>query len=332
MALDVAFHGVPLTALVTNPLALRTHWQDPPQDFNLLQGLLQLLFPGLAAVHFTFELQRRAHPCQQLQPLDRFGDIVHSPGGERRRQECSRFHRRHHEDGQIPIASVRLNPAARFNPVHIGHHDVHQDQLDILGMSTRISQAETLKRLVCGFRQQDLLIPGVFQNQLQRASDFRRVINNENAHGSAHLQGSLESSSLSLSGYGVKRRPRCCRHRSTIGAASNSQATTNTGQLNWVGSTRRTASAPPPAARMASAMQTYSTSATPTRFALHAQGPGQSVRSGRSTRLTNVPPTTISTAMLTGASTGPHHGSGSRNRMSQSKSERGQPLNGTRKT
>src|SRR5207237_875447 len=83
----------------------------------------------------------------------------------------------------------------------------------------------------------------------------------------------------------------------------------NTGQLNWVGSTWATASAPPPAAPKASAMNTYSASATPTRFAPHAQGPGQSARSGRSNRLTNVPPRTISTAMLTGASTGPHHGS-----------------------
>src|SRR3989449_10463931 len=60
-------------------------------------------------------------------------------------------------------------------------------------------------------------------------------------------------------------------------------STTNTGQLNWVGSTWATASAPPPAAPMASAMNTYSASATPTRFAPHAQGPGQ--RDRKSTRL-----------------------------------------------
>src|SRR5437899_8222869 len=71
MALDVAFHGVPLTVLVPNLLASRTDGQYPPQDFDLLQGLLQLLFPGLAAVHFACELQRRAQPCQQLQAVDR---------------------------------------------------------------------------------------------------------------------------------------------------------------------------------------------------------------------------------------------------------------------
>src|SRR2546426_4336715 len=74
MALDVAFHGVPLTVLVPNLLASRTDGQYPPQDFDLLQGLLQLLFPGLAAVHFACELQRRAQPCQQLQAVDRLGE------------------------------------------------------------------------------------------------------------------------------------------------------------------------------------------------------------------------------------------------------------------
>ena len=38
-----------------------------------------------------------------------------------------------------------------------------------------------------------------------------------------------------------------------------------------------------------------------------------------------VPHTIISTAMQTGASTGPHQGSGSRKRMSQSNSDLGQP-------
>ena len=45
-----------------------------------------------------------------------------------------------------------------------------------------------------------------------------------------------------------------------------------------------------------------------------------------------VPQTIIKTAIETGASTGPHHGSGSRNRTSQSNSDRGQPHMTRRKT
>ncbi len=41
--------------------------------------------------------------------------------------------------------------------------------------------------------------------------------------------------------------------------------------------------------------------------------------------VTSVPHTIMSSAMLTGAITGPHQGSGSRKRMSQSNSDAGQP-------
>src|SRR5439155_24585781 len=137
--------------------------------------------------------------------------------------------------------------------------DIRQDYHHIhcnLGRDDLISVTESLKRLVCGFHQQDLLIPGVFQNHLQHAPGRKRVINHENAHGSALLPRPLEPSSLPLSASAVKRRPHCCRHRSTIGAASSSTATTNTGQLHRGGSTGRTASAPPPSALMESAMKT----------------------------------------------------------------------------
>jgi hypothetical protein len=48
--------------------------------------------------------------------------------------------------------------------------------------------------------------------------------------------------------------------------------------------------------------------------------------------LASVPPAIISDAMHTGASTGPHQGSGNRNRMSQSKRDTGQPQMALRNT
>ena len=48
--------------------------------------------------------------------------------------------------------------------------------------------------------------------------------------------------------------------------------------------------------------------------------------------VTRVPHTIISEAMETGASTGPHHGSGNRKRMSQSNGDAGQPEMMRRKT
>ena len=63
-----------------------------------------------------------------------------------------------------------------------------------------------------------------------------------------------------------------------------------------------------------------------------ASAHGQRALARSLTWVTSVPHTIITSAMLTGASTGPHHGNGSRKRMSQSSSEVGQPLIGRRKT
>ena len=99
-------------------------------------------------------------------------------------------------------------------------------------------------------------------------------------------------------------------------------ATANSGQLNAAGSTWRTASGPPGKARIASAMNTHSASRMPA-----AQDRRVKRVSGTPSRdcVTSVPHTTISDAMHTGASTGPHQGSGKRKRMSQSNREAGHP-------
>ena len=110
--------------------------------------------------------------------------------------------------------------------------------------------------------------------------------------------------------------------------ANSVHAIENSGQLKVAGSTRMMASRPSGRARSASAMKTPSARTQP--MAASAQGQRGVLRS--LTCVASVPHTIINAAMLTGASTGPHHGSGSRNRMSQSSSEWGQPLIGRRNT
>src|SRR5262245_11640878 len=102
------------------------------------------------------------------------------------------------------------------------------------------------------------------------------------------------------------------------GVAMSRSAAQNIGHLNAVGSTRRTASAPSGKARIASAMKIPSASRTPT--ALTPQEAHEKPVAGMRSRdwVTRVPHTIISDAIQTGASTGPHHGSGHRKRMSQS--------------
>ena len=87
--------------------------------------------------------------------------------------------------------------------------------------------------------------------------------------------------------------------------------------MNVVGSTCRAASRPFGSARDASIMKTASASTIPTLASAHA--PRASVAPSPAC-VASVPHRTITSAILTGATTGPHQGSGSRNRMSHSKS------------
>src|SRR5258706_9478216 len=110
----------------------------------------------------------------------------------------------------------------------------------------------------------------------------------------------------------------------TIGAAIRQSATQNSGQLNQTGNNFRKLFTPCPATPIASAINKYKASITPTKFSAHpfqAENPGSVMFQP----LASVPHKIISSAMLTGANTGPHHGSGNRNKMSQSSNDRGQP-------
>src|ERR1051325_8976651 len=119
---------------------------------------------------------------------------------------------------------------------------------------------------------------------------------------------------------------------SNIGAAINSNAMQNNGQLNVCGKTFRNAFTPPSATRIESAMNTYSAIATPKKFNAHAFHSEPSRARSIRQLLTRVPHRIMSNAIETGAITGPHHGSGSKKRRSQSSSECGQPHITFRKT
>src|SRR5205823_8771751 len=63
----------------------------------------------------------------------------------------------------------------------------------------------------------------------------------------------------------------CCQSRSITGAAINNSANRNKGQLKETGSTARNALGPLAAARIASAMNTYTAIAAPAKFAANTR-------------------------------------------------------------
>src|SRR2546430_12034428 len=129
-----------------------------------------------------------------------------------------------------------------------------------------------------------------------------------------------------------RRAQSACRATSTTGYAINASATLNSGQLKPTGNMVRSASVPWFAARRASLMKTNNASVAPAPpsardFQLEPKA------EECSNCVTKVPHKIIRKAMLIGAQTGPHQGSGMRNRMSQFDSDRGhQPVMTRRKT
>ena len=127
------------------------------------------------------------------------------------------------------------------------------------------------------------------------------------------------------------RRPTARPASWSTGTAIIPRARLNSGQLNALGRERPMASLPAPSSRSASAMKTRRASATPPTLATHAGRLGQNGRLSRSHWLTSVPPITMSSAISMGASTGPHQGSGTKKRTSQSCRDPGQPVMTLRK-
>src|SRR6266576_1506983 len=109
-----------------------------------------------------------------------------------------------------------------------------------------------------------------------------------------------------------------------MGVANRNNAKEKRDQLNDAGRTSRKTFTPRPATSRESAMKTYNASETPRKFRIQPfHSEGSSPRE-ISHVLTSVPQRIINSAIETGARTGPHQGSGSRNRMSQSHNEWGQ--------
>ena len=103
---------------------------------HLLEDLHHLrpgprLGPGLVQLAAGAEV--RLHPGQQLAHPERLGDEV---GGAEAEGADGGFLGRHggdHQDRQVLEPGVGLDPLEELEPVHLRHHDVEQEEVELLG-------------------------------------------------------------------------------------------------------------------------------------------------------------------------------------------------------
>ena len=90
----------------------------------------QFALARLAAVELGLELERRAHARDQLDAVDRLGDVVGGAGDEGVGQAVHVVERRHHDDGEIDVARIVADARAGLDAVHLRHDDVEQHEVD----------------------------------------------------------------------------------------------------------------------------------------------------------------------------------------------------------
>ncbi len=131
-------------------------------DLGIVQGDL-----GLA------QRQVGAHPRHQLLDLERLADAVDAAGGEGRHAAVDIGQRGHEDDRDVAAVVARLQAAAGFEAVEVGHHDVEQDQV-------RPGEADAVEGFEPAQRHQDF-VAMAFEVADQDAEIGRVVVDDQDA-------------------------------------------------------------------------------------------------------------------------------------------------------
>ena len=153
------------------------------QDGHVLNGrhfagaLLHLLLQEIGLipqkVGAGFQFQVGFHPGQHHRRADGFGDVIH-------RAQLQTFflvlgfgHGGQKDDRNVAGGAVALQTFAHLITVHLGHHDVQQDQI---GRSVRGGDGQRLFAAIGDFDLVQILEQGAHQFQI-----VRRVVHNQNS-------------------------------------------------------------------------------------------------------------------------------------------------------
>ena len=106
--------------------------REPPEDLELrvLQLPTALAHPVLEAGLQPPHVQQVAHPKRHLELVERLGEEVAGPLGERPAPRLEADVRgQDHDRDPGPVQPLRLQASHELEPVELGHMEVEQDQL-----------------------------------------------------------------------------------------------------------------------------------------------------------------------------------------------------------
>src|ERR1051326_6848786 len=122
---------------------------------------------------------------QQLADAERLGDEIGGAEAERPHRRVFGRHRGHHQDGEVAVALVLLEPFEQLQPVDLGHHDVEQQEggLDLLEFREQPVAA----------RADGDFVPVLLEDPGQRLDERFVVVSDQNAGSQSWASSSARS-------------------------------------------------------------------------------------------------------------------------------------------
>src|SRR5438477_3375873 len=188
MFADIFLQLLPESGVIANLFTGCADGDESSEDFDIPQCFLQLIiastefpFARLAAVHFLFQRQRGGDPCQELNAVHRFSDVIIRSRSKSGLEIREIGFGRDHDDWNIAKMWTALDPATGFDSVKLRHEDVHQNQVDLGGRLPAV-HVEHGERSLCRVCAQEVRMAGLPKDCPKKYQLVWRVVDNKNAH------------------------------------------------------------------------------------------------------------------------------------------------------
>ncbi len=137
MFAEVFFEALPESPVVPDILAGGANGDQTTEDPDFLQCLLKLLvtasqigFPLSAAVSLAFQRQCRTNTGEQVDGIDRLGDVIHGSRRKRLIQVVRVVRAGDHDDWNVAKVVLFFDVSTCGDAIEIRHMDIQQNQIN----------------------------------------------------------------------------------------------------------------------------------------------------------------------------------------------------------
>src|SRR5262249_4567954 len=116
-----------------------------------------------------------SQPCQKLDDLDRFDNVIVGAGLERSLEVVAPGQGRNHDYGNIPKPRIIPETTAKIDAVLIGQQDIEENDINRRGQCL-----QSPPRLAGSARRNGSFVARTLEHLLQESAAIRGIVNDEN--------------------------------------------------------------------------------------------------------------------------------------------------------